>query len=237
MMSSDSQKMWRCWSAVSVIRRSSGSRGRIEIRFSCCDSQFDGVHEQVAVALDAEPAVRGEVGVADHHDPRLRLAGVLGFGAGGAAPATSVAGADTAAASETGPGLSPLSVARHLALAASALDVGLAPSCCGLVSTNVCAVRAGRRRRSTGVTDRASGYAVSRLKRVGDRMRRVARGDRHRRVGAEQLAHAADVDDDVVADVDRPVLEQRDAGSVSGGASGLVRRIEQQAAACRPCAR
>ena len=35
-----SQKMKRSCPAVSVMRRSSGLRGRTEIRFSCCASQF-----------------------------------------------------------------------------------------------------------------------------------------------------------------------------------------------------
>ena len=41
-------------------------------------------------------------------------------------------------------------------------------------------------------------------------MRRIVRGDRHRLGGAEQLTHAADVDDHVVADVDAPVVRERD---------------------------
>src|SRR5437763_16428130 len=38
-ISSDSQKMFDSCVAVSIMRRSSASFGRIEIRLSCCDSQ------------------------------------------------------------------------------------------------------------------------------------------------------------------------------------------------------
>ena len=44
---------------------------------------------------------------------------------------------------------------------------------------------------------------------LGDRVRH-RHGDRHRRVRADQLAEAARVDDDVVADVDAPFLGERD---------------------------
>ena len=58
-------------------------------------------------------------------------------------------------------------------------------------------------------------------------MRLVLGGDRRLRTGAEQLAHAADVDHDVVPELDRPVLEQRgDARQLTG--SGFVRRVDQE---------
>ena len=47
----------------------------------------DDVHEQIAVALDAEDAVCGEVGVADDDDARLRLRRVVArFGPARPAP-------------------------------------------------------------------------------------------------------------------------------------------------------
>ena len=47
------------------------------------------------------------------------------------------------------------------------------------------------------------------LEVLGDRVLRITRDDRNRRVGAEQLTHAADVDDDVVSERDAPLLQQR----------------------------
>ena len=94
----------------------------------------------------------------------------------------------------------------------------------GLVSTNVCAVWP-LTPPLTGVTERASGNAVSTLEALGDRVRRIGRRDRHRRVGADQPAHAAGVDDDVVADVDAPVVRQRDQVGQRRRV-GLVRRVE-----------
>ena len=51
--------------------------------------------------------------------------------------------------------------------------------------------------------------------------------DRHRHVGAEQLTHPADVDDDVGADVDAPVFGQRDQVR-QRRRLGAIRRIEQE---------
>src|SRR6516164_2820360 len=39
----------------------------------------DGVHEQIAVALDAKRGIRGEIRVAEDDDSRLTLGGVLGW--------------------------------------------------------------------------------------------------------------------------------------------------------------
>ena len=63
----------RCCVSVSVIRRSSGFFGRMAIRFSCCDSHPMDVHEQIAVALDAEAGVGGEVRIADDRHTRFRF--------------------------------------------------------------------------------------------------------------------------------------------------------------------
>ncbi len=94
----------------------------------------------------------------------------------------------------------------------------------GLVSTNGCAV--------WPLTPPLTGVDRSRQRKrrqereaLRDRMRRIVRRDRHRRVGADQPAHAADVDDDVVADVDAPVVRQRDQVG-QRRAVGLVRRVE-----------
>ena len=86
-------------------------------------------------------------------------------------------------------------------------------------------VRAGRCRRRHRPRQRIRGQQPE---VVGDRMRLVLRRHRHRGAGAEQLSHAADVDDDVVADLDRPVLQQRDEVESDRRRLGLVRRIEQQ---------
>ena len=56
-------------------------------------------------------------------------------------------------------------------------------------------------------------------------MRRVVGGDRHRRVGANQPAHAAHVDDDVVADLDAPVVREGDQIGQRRTVR-LVRRVE-----------
>ena len=95
----------------------------------------------------------------------------------------------------------------------------------GLVSTKPCAVWP-LTPPLTGVTERADGYAVSSLKSLRDRVRRIAGGDGHRRVRADQLAHAADVDDDVVADVHAPFVRERDEVRERRGCRRLVRRIE-----------
>ena len=123
-------------------------------------------------------------------------------------------------------------VVFDLARRQQVVEVGL-PQLFVELSMNVCAVRPLAPPR-TAVTDRASGYAVSSRKPVGDRMRRVVRGHRHRLVGADQLAHAAGVDDDVVADVDAPLLANA-MQVVSGAApalSGGSISSEQLAAAC-----
>ena len=95
----------------------------------------------------------------------------------------------------------------------------------GLVSTSVCGnfLLAPP---CIGATDLARRYAVKRLNRSVMAWA-VLGGDRNFGPGAEQLAHAADVDDDVVADLDRPILEQRRERSQIA-APGLVRRIDQQ---------
>src|SRR5688572_978927 len=97
------------------------------------------------------------------------LAGSAGFepsvaAGAGAGVATSVAGADTAAASDTGPATSPLSSSRSTRPDVVRPLMSLSPQLFGLVMTRFCAVRPPAPP-VAAATDRASGYAVSRLNR------------------------------------------------------------------------
>ena len=136
----------------------------------------------------------------------------------------SVAGDDTAAASETGPGLSPLSSSRLTSLVVLSVLMSVSPQLFGLVSTSGCG-NLPLVPPAMGATDLASRYAVSRLKRSVIGMRLVAGGDGRLGTGADQPAHAADVDDDVVADLDAPVLQQ--AGDVGYARRSRVCRADR----------
>ena len=155
---------------------------------------------------------------------------VSGFGASGLAlpPAggagASVAGADTAAPSVIGPlPVALLGVELDLA-GGQALQIGLRP-----------ALRAGldqrlRRRPpappSTGLHRARQRKRRHHAEAFGDRMCGIDGRDRHRRVAAEQLAHAAGVDDDVVAELDRPLLQEgaevRQVGAAGSGGSSIT---------------
>ena len=123
-------------------------------------------------------------------------------------PAAFGAATDTAAASDTGPCDVLVLVEPDRLLREEVGDVRLAPAL--------------RRALDEGLRRPAVRAALNRLdgpgERVGrdhaepvhDRVRRVAHGDRGHLVGAEQLADAARVDDDVVPGLDPPLLQQRD---------------------------
>ena len=170
----------------------------------------DGVHEQVAVALRCRARRCREIGVAEHDDARLRLRRVVGrLGRPARAPVRPT-GADTAAPIDDRARLVALaSSSVDLPGRSSALDVGFGPARGARLDER--SARCGRSTPPLTGVDRARqrvrGHDAEAL---GDRVRRVARRHRHRRVGAEQLAHAADVHDDVVADVDAPVVRERD---------------------------
>ncbi len=210
-----------CCVAVSVRRRSSASFGRIEIRFSCCDSQ-----PTVFMNRSRLPWMPSAPLAAKSESP-ITTTRVSGFGA-------SVArlrrrrrrrrGATPPRRSRPVPSCRPSPRrATPCPVVISAL-MSVSAQLRGLVSMNGCAVwpftppcTGDDRSRQ-----RIRGHVVEAL---GDRMRRIVGGDRHRRVGADQPAHAADVDDDVVADVDAPVVRERDQVG-ERRAVGLVRRIE-----------
>ena len=82
----------------------------------------------------------------------------------GAGAGASVAGADTAAASETGPARSPLSSSRATCPDVVSRLMSVSAQLFGLVITRFCAVLPFAPPLAL-VTDRASGYAVSRLNR------------------------------------------------------------------------
>ena len=126
-----------CWLAVSVMRRSCGSRGRIEMRFSCCDEPVDGVEEEVAVALESQPAVGGEVGVPEDHHAGLGLGGVLGFGASGRGRRVGRRRRHRGR-ERTGPALSPFSISRLTSPVVLSALMSVSPQLFGLVSTSVC---------------------------------------------------------------------------------------------------
>ena len=73
MISSESHMMLRCWVAVSVIRRSSGFFRADGDQILLLRQPPDGVHEQIAIALDAEAGIRREVRIADDRHPGFRL--------------------------------------------------------------------------------------------------------------------------------------------------------------------
>ncbi len=129
MMNTVSQKIRSCWSAVSVIRRSWGSRGRIADQVLLLREPVHRVHEQVAVALNAQPGVRREVGVAEHDDACFGLVGVFWFGACRRRAARRSPVMKPPLPARLGPALSPLSSSRaDLARGVEGLDVGLGPA-------------------------------------------------------------------------------------------------------------
>ena len=207
MTNTVSQKMRSCWSAVSVIRRSSGSRGRIEIRFSCCASQFTAFMNRSRL-----PWMPSQPFEAKSESPNttMRVSGLLV--SSGLAPAAGARHVGRRGRHRGGQrdrtGLvSLLEIARDLSGRVQRLDVGLAPAVgAGLDQRlrELAAGAAGRRRHRPCQPIRGQ-----QVEALGDRVRLVLGGDRRFGPGAEQLAHAADVHHHVVADLDRPVLEQR----------------------------
>ena len=154
---------------------------------------------------------------------------VSGFGAsspgfGGVAGGGAATAADDRGAEDDRPLLVAFRlVERDLPGREQALDVGLRP-----------APRARFDERLRGVAVHAAGHRRRRARQrkggedveaLGDRVRRIVGHHRHRRVGADQAPHAAHVDDDVVADVDAPVVGERDQVR-QRRAVRLVRRIE-----------
>ena len=143
--------------------------------------------------------------------------GLRCVGAGGASgfgQVQSVIGADTAEPMASGPGLSPAAASMVTSpVVEQRLDVGLGPASRTRLDEGLRrapSVPAGARDR--GSRQRVRGQDAEAL---GDRVRRVGRCDGDRGIGADQAAHAAGVHDDVVADLDVPLLRQRhEAGGV-----------------------
>mgnify|MGYP003694443673 CR=1 FL=1 len=93
------------------------SFGRIEIRFSCCDSQPTMFMNRSRLPWMPSAAVGGEIRIADHDDARFRFRRV---GARRASASRSTHGADTAAAIDDRALLVALRlVERHLAAASA----------------------------------------------------------------------------------------------------------------------
>src|SRR3954452_7120446 len=136
-ISNDSQKMFDSCVAVSVMRRSSGSFGRIEIRLSCCDSQ--PIVFMNRSRLPGTPSVP----LAAKSESPIIATRVSGFGAsgwpglGGVAPP---AGADAADPSTIGPFLSPLPSSSDTAPLLRSVFRSVSAQLRGPVSMNDCAV-------------------------------------------------------------------------------------------------
>ena len=133
-----------------------------------------------------------------------RVSGFAGASAaGGLAASVAPDAADTAVPIETGPFLSPVDSSSETLPEVSRDRMSLSAQLRGPVSRIVCA--------TWPLTPPITGVDRSRQRKrgeevepLGDRMWRIARHHRHRRVGAEHPSHAAHVDDDVVADVRSP---------------------------------
>ena len=159
----DSMKMRLCASAVSVRRRSSGSRGRMAIRFSCCASQFTVFRKKSRL-----PCTPSTLLVAKSESPitttrDLRLARLLaGRGVRLRLRRRCVGrrgGHRRAERDRPGP-IALVRVQLHAAVAlAERREIGFSPSSArwSAPATAACAHSTPP---STASTDRASGYAV-----------------------------------------------------------------------------
>src|SRR5581483_406551 len=157
MMTIDSQLMLACCVAVSVTRRSSGSFARIEIRFSCCESQ-----PTMFMNRSRLPWMPSAEFDAKSESP-MTATRVSGFGASGAAFASVAVDATlTAQPMSTGPFLSPLLSSSETWPDVSRLLMSFSAQLRALVSTNACAVRP-LTPPATGVHDRDIGNAVRKL--------------------------------------------------------------------------
>ena len=190
-----------------LMRRSCGSRGRIAIRLSCCASQLAMLRIEIAVALNAECASSRRSRCRRRRRRALRLSAppAVRRGRVGAAPLTADGDRDR-------PGLVALvGVRLDLAGREQRLQVGLRPAARARLEQLLRDVAVDAALESAS-TDRASGNAVIMLEVLRDRTRAALRGhrDRHRLARADHLAHAARVDDEVVADVDAPLVRERD---------------------------
>ena len=179
------------------------------IRFSCCDSQPTMFMNRSRLPwMPSTPLVaKSESPTTDHPRFRLRRVRVVGLrrlGRRRACRRRHGGGRST-----IGPFLSPFASSSATWPVASSALMSASAQLCGLDLDErlrrVAVDAAGHRRHRA--RQRKRGHDAEAL---GDRVRRVARGDGHRRVGADQAAHAAGVDDDVVADVDAPFVRERD---------------------------
>ena len=155
MISSENHVTMLCWAAFIVSRRSLGSFGRMEIRFSLREPA-QRVHEEIPYSSRPEQHVRREIGVAEHDQPGFRLRrGALAFG-------RRLGVADRCRHGRGNRYRSRLVarpfVLRRLLARVERLQIGFA-QLRWLVSTMVCAVWPSLPP-VTGETDRASGNAV-----------------------------------------------------------------------------
>ena len=157
----------------------------------------------------------------------MRVSGLGGASvpaAGSGVVGASVAGAETAAASEIGPCRSPLSGSSETSVPAIRPSRSFSAQLRSLVSMIDCGVRPS----TVVVVERSrQGIGGHQIEALGDRVRWVARCHRHGRARAEHLADARGVDDDVIAHFDAPLLEQaREVGQRA--LPGLLGRIDHR---------
>ena len=229
MPSHASSATFRCACALRVRRRSSGSRGRMEIRFSCCASQLTVLRNRSRL-----PCTPSQPFEAKSESP-MAATRVSGFGASAAGVLVSLAGlapGPAAAASARQPTRRPPATPApgrpcpcrtRSASVRTGPRVGLAPAL--RRALDECLRRPAVRAALHGPDRPGQRVGGDHAKPLHDRVRRVAHRDRCHLVRAEQLAHAARVHDHVGACLDAPVLQQRhEVGQ--RGLTLLVRRIE-----------
>src|SRR4051812_8533278 len=155
-ISNDSQKMFDSCVAVSVMRRSSGSFGRIEIRLSCCDSQ-----PIVFMNRSRLPGTPSVPLAAKSESPitATRVSGLGASGSPGFGGAAGAAAADTAEPSGIGPFLSPFDSSSDTSPLVINDFRSVSAQLRGPVSMNDCATCA-LTPPLTGDASRASGNAV-----------------------------------------------------------------------------
>ena len=215
-----------------VIRRSSGSRGRIEMSDSAPASQLTMFRNRSRLPPKPERPVGGEVRVADHGQARLPLggAGAIGLAASGAGAGASGASADRAAPIVIGPGLVALDfVHGHLSALLAASARSFFAKLCRLVSRKACgAARPGRD--DDGLRGRERRDHVQ---RVHDGVRRVGGHDRH--LGAADRGLAHHVEHDVAARRRSPIPAGTPAGWSAAARPRRCPAGRAGRASCRPC--
>ena len=107
------------------------------MRFSCFESQLTVLRKRSRLPWNASQPLEAK---SESPKTTMRVSG-LAVSSGlapGAGAGASVAGEDTATASETGPALSPFSISRLTSLVVLSVLMSVSPQLFGLVSTSVC---------------------------------------------------------------------------------------------------